>query len=206
MREVDGAERTLITGTVQENVFDYMPVWSPDGKQIAFNRSIDYQASIYVMNADGTAPTMVVSEPGAPNVLGWSPDGGQIVYWVSSDVSVIVRKMDLASGESRAVATLPLSMDGWQISLSPDATRIAYVNNQGVFLYRLDGSEPVLLHSDANLFISPVWSPDSQWILMAYLDGTHDAVPPHVLIQPETCQMLRLDAPLGSSVSSWVGD
>lgn len=206
IRDVDGAESTPISGTEQEEVFSYMPLWSPDGKQIAYNHSVNHQQDIMIVNADGTDPRSILSGQANGTLLGWSPDGRQIIFWLSDDDSVNVWIIDLASGESREVATLPLALDGWQINLSPDATRIAYENKSGIFLYRLDGSDPVLLHSNADLFISPVWSPDSQWIMLAYLDGTNNSIPAHVLLNPNTCQMLRIEAPLGNSVSSWVGE
>ena len=37
--------------------YDGMPVWSPDGQQIAFVSDRDGNQEIYVMNADGTGQT-----------------------------------------------------------------------------------------------------------------------------------------------------
>ena len=192
------------TGPFQENVNNGWSKWSPDGQRIAFDRMTDHQSEIYVVNADGTNLGLLISEPGYPSILGWAPDGQQIIYRaVTSDgEKQSIRVFDIPSGQSREVVTLPLE---GILSLSPDATRMVYLSDRGVFLLALDGSAPVLLRGDANLFFGPVWSPDGQWILMAYLEGTNNATPAHVLLQPDTCQLLRFDTPLGAIVSTWAG-
>jgi TolB protein len=60
--------------------YDYQPVWSPDGSKIAFGRS-DVSATnygLYVMNVDGSAPTLVADKGVQPD---WqaipSPPGPQ---------------------------------------------------------------------------------------------------------------------------------
>jgi serine/threonine protein kinase len=57
------------------------PVWSPDGKQIAFTGTSRGRRDIYVMDAHGTRPPELLLElPEAKNVEQWSPDGKYLVY------------------------------------------------------------------------------------------------------------------------------
>jgi TolB protein len=76
--DADGTgERNLTrTTTAYENV----PVWSPDGKKIAFTRRDvrDTNTSIYAMNADGTGQTRLTDDALAFSRLAWSPEGERI--------------------------------------------------------------------------------------------------------------------------------
>jgi TolB protein len=59
---------------------DYWPVWSPDGKQIAFtsNRSGNYD--LFLMNADGSNVRNLTQHPSQDNYAAWSPDGKRIAF------------------------------------------------------------------------------------------------------------------------------
>jgi Tol biopolymer transport system component len=65
------------------------PVWSPDGKEIAFTlnnpgyyKGIGYiYCGIYVINADGSGmPRKLATGPGCASSPAWSPDGKKIAY------------------------------------------------------------------------------------------------------------------------------
>ena len=57
-----------------------MPAWSPDGTRIAFESDREGEGKIFVMNADGSNPHRVSTQPGADSHPAWSPDGKQIVF------------------------------------------------------------------------------------------------------------------------------
>lgn len=72
---VDGSGRRNLTNRIQ--LVDREPTWSPDGSQIAFRRldrteSVGYD--LWVMDADGTNQTRLVSIPGAQLNPRWLPD------------------------------------------------------------------------------------------------------------------------------------
>ncbi len=59
---------------------EFLPRWSPDGKQIAFLSDRDEQEQVYAMRADGgEAGALTKGKRGVKN-FAWSPDGKQIAY------------------------------------------------------------------------------------------------------------------------------
>ncbi len=58
----------------------FTPVWSPDGKRIAFaSRRID-NTDVYVVNADGSDEKRLTSDAGNDFDPAWSPDGKRIAF------------------------------------------------------------------------------------------------------------------------------
>jgi TolB protein len=62
------------------NAMDVMPVWSPDGKHLAFVSNRDGNEEIYVMNSDGTNPTNLTKNPTCDYAPAWSPSGNYIAF------------------------------------------------------------------------------------------------------------------------------
>jgi dipeptidyl aminopeptidase/acylaminoacyl peptidase len=59
---------------------DFLPRWSPDGKQLAFLSDRDEQQQVYTMRADGgEASALTKGKRGVKN-FDWSPDGRQIAF------------------------------------------------------------------------------------------------------------------------------
>lgn len=79
---------------------DSQPVWSPDGKSVAFvsNRTDEpdknYNTDIWVVAADDPAqektPLQVTKNPGADSSPAWSPDGKSIAYISVTDTDALV--------------------------------------------------------------------------------------------------------------------
>src|SRR5262245_35575198 len=59
---------------------NYLPVFSPDGKQIAFMSGRDGNPEIYVMNVDGTNVRRLTNHPAGDSSPTWSPSGSQIAF------------------------------------------------------------------------------------------------------------------------------
>ena len=70
---VDGSGQRNLT---RDPAHDSDPVWSPDGRKIAFVRNFE----IYVMNADGSGQTNLTRNPAHDFAPAWSPDGQRIVF------------------------------------------------------------------------------------------------------------------------------
>ena len=60
------------------DAFDASPVWSPDGRRIAFTSDRDGRSEVYVMNADGSGVTRLTHNDAVDSSPAWSPDGRRI--------------------------------------------------------------------------------------------------------------------------------
>jgi TolB protein len=77
----DGTQNTRFTQIAPASD----PAWSPDGTKIAFAGNSDNNAEIYVMQADGTAPTPLTINQLDDEDPAWSPDGTKIVFTSNRD-------------------------------------------------------------------------------------------------------------------------
>ena len=56
------------------------PVWSPDGRRIAFLSRRDGGKEVYVMSADGSGQRRLTRDASVPAAPAWSPDGRKIAF------------------------------------------------------------------------------------------------------------------------------
>ena len=59
---------------------NYMPVFSPDGRQIAFMSARDANNEIYVINVDGSNLRRLTNHPADDSTPTWSPGGDRIAF------------------------------------------------------------------------------------------------------------------------------
>ena len=79
---------------------NYLPVFSPDGKQIAFMSGRDGNPEIYVMNADGSGLRRLTNHPAEDSSPTWSPSGSQIAFSSGRTGKPQVYIMNAADGSS----------------------------------------------------------------------------------------------------------
>jgi Tol biopolymer transport system component len=186
----DGSMRTDLTN---EEGFDAMAAYSPDGRRIAFSstRSMPpgFQGSpllfseLYVMDADGSSVQRITFNEGLTDLQGaWSPDGRRIViargpgrtplpsepFVAPTDLWII----DLATGRERQLTNSPATYE-WYPRWSPDGRRIAFAgalvepDNQDVYTIRVDGRSLRRLTSNPGLDWQPHYSPNGRSIAFA---------------------------------------
>ncbi|MGH2636896.1 MAG: TolB family protein, partial [Actinomycetota bacterium] len=150
----DGSGWTELFGRDQERAEH--PVWSPDGDRIAFTVFTAGVPRSYVMEADGSNPTMLREEPGV--ALSWTPDGRRIVVAeVEGDDLLTIRPN--GSDARVLIDALPERLQQPLMDWSPDGEWIvsATVLDGGpVYLLRADGSQTFVI---ALAGIDPAWRP-----------------------------------------------
>ena len=119
------------------------PVWSPDGRMIAFVR-LNTRHGVYVINADGSAVRNLTPKPrGAVYAApAWSPDGRKIAFAGERDGNSEIYLIN-ADGSGQRSLTSDLAYDG-DPSWSPDGRKITFVSNRdgryAVYVMNADGS------------------------------------------------------------------
>jgi Tol biopolymer transport system component len=142
------------------------PLWSPDGRTIAFNvvpqaQRPRHQGSggIYAVNPDGSHRRRLLPAPrrGKSNVLqdlaSWSPDGRHILYSRSPSASSEPQGGTLWEMNANGTGQRRLYRDRFGIGAaiwSPDGQRIVFSANSGGFVTDADGGHRHLLVAQAN--------------------------------------------------------
>lgn len=75
--DVDGGNHYPLTEGSQ---FDYSPIWSPDGKELAYVSSRSGSSQIYIRSMETNETRRISNLPGSPQGLTWSPDGKQLAF------------------------------------------------------------------------------------------------------------------------------
>ncbi len=170
-----GEARRLTTGVGVEQG----PMFSPDGKSIAFTGQYDGNTDVFVVPAEGGVPKRLTWHPDADFALGWTPDGKKILFSSARNSYSRYRELYLAGLDGGLEEKLPLPM-GWEASFSPDGRQIAYVPLSRAFFawkrYRGGQTTPIWIAALANSRIEklprensndfcPMWVGDKVYFL-----------------------------------------
>jgi WD40 repeat protein len=163
----DGKTFTPFTG-VPADARALIP--SPDGKTVAYLRSVGTSIELWAMDRDGANRRAIVSGAYTVETAAWSPDGSRLALgYTTETVSVDIATVN-ADGTGFTDLT-PDPLPGVYIdrspAWSPDGTRLAFSSNRSgttrLWIMNADGSNArqVLPQSFPSNEQKPVWAPDT---------------------------------------------
>src|SRR6266566_95080 len=138
------------------------PIWSPDGKRIAYANFHSGRSEVFVINVVGTGETQLTTNGGFPGA--WSPDGTRIAFANNRDGDDEIYVMNADGGGVTRLTHSPGRDEGDRAGWSPDGTRIVFSSDRDagqlhVFVMNADGSGVTQLTFNDGVFDAvPVWT------------------------------------------------
>ena len=160
-------------------VWDNNPIWSHDGKWIAYQAESP-QFDIMVVSADSGAPRQLTSGPASDTPRNWLPDGSGVIFGRTGDGDDQTLVVPVEGGPVRRLAA---EVKGNQhANLAPDGVKIGYDVHVGggeatVWVQDSAGATPRQLTTEnlENINAAYLWSPDSRYIVyLSRRTGTSD--------------------------------
>jgi len=158
--KVDGTERRQLTFPPLRV---FLPRWSPDGKQIAFNADLPEVArNVYVVSSEGGTPQRILPSEQSQTDVNWSPDGNSLVFGTLFVSNAPIYTFDL---QSKRVSTLAGSNGLFFPRWSPDGKYIAAIATEGPGkLMLFDVATQKWTEAVGSQIGCPTWSQDGKYI------------------------------------------
>lgn len=164
---------------------DEIPVWSPDGRWIAFTN----HGHVHLVPREGGLPKKITDFTTSASSPRFMPDSHGLLITVERNEVDQLLLTDITGSWPRALTTDTLG-DHWEARPSPDGKSIVYILRRFDDLNRLDvvllnletGNAITLYGKPSTRTSSPKWSPDGSWIAFLAQEGERDEV---YLIHPD---------------------
>ncbi len=156
--DFDGSNIKQITKNQSINI---SPVWTPDGRKIAFTSYLKRNPDIYLIDIDGKNLQRFISYQGLNSSPSWSPDGKRIALMMGMEGKSEIFIMDSNNMTPRKIT----KSHGNEASptWSPDGKSIAFVSDRSgspqIYIMSYDGSNVRRLTYEGNYNTQPSWSP-----------------------------------------------
>ena len=194
--------RGTLTRLTTDEAFDGNPLWSPDGRRVAFTSDRNGRLEVFWQAADGSGSAerlLTIDEPVSGIVpYGWSPDGATLLVQASFVETGIDAGMVSIEGPGTWEPLVQTAAHEPAPTISPDGRWLAYTSNETgrfeIYVQRFPELEDRRQISLGGGFRSS-WSADGRELI--YLGGPNGI--------PETVMRVPLDIDEGSPPSLLVG-
>lgn len=169
-----------VTFPPQEWDGDIAPVFSPDGKRLAFIRASDNSVrDIYVMPSGGGEPKQITHDGRIVDSLCWSQDGNYIIFSSDRGGKFALWKVSLRGGEAER---LPFGTeDAFQPSYARTTNRLLYTQSSATWsivsipLHAGGEAKPTPVVSSTAQDSAPSFAPDgARFAFQSWRSGTQE--------------------------------
>lgn len=157
--------------TQSSGAADRRPLWSPDGREIAWFSDKDGESyALYITDQEGTKPPrkIAIGESKLAWDATWSPNGKFIAF---TDNAVRVKILELSSGNITTIDIGGTNLDRGNMGLtwSPDSKWLAYTksapnNFRNIMVWSADSKKSRVLSDPLADAISPVWDLNGRYL------------------------------------------
>jgi tricorn protease len=136
-----------------------LPVFSPDGTEIAFTGTYDGNADVYVIPASGGTPRRLTYHPSPDLVVGWTRDGKRVLFASRRNSAFRYSRLFTVPRDGGFPSEVPLTIAA-EGSYSPDGAQLAYVPLDHAFeiwkRYRGGQTSPVWIAKLSDSSVTPI--------------------------------------------------
>lgn len=163
---------------------DSDPAWSPDGRDVAFLRTVaPSRTALVLVGAVGGGERTVAVLPRVRS-LAWSPDGRWIAYSLASADNEFnpapeggISALSLSTGRTAQLTPADKGHGDAYPAFSPDGRTLAFVRRGDIWMLALSRNltplgEPIRVTLRGAGALNPVWSPDGKSIVFAAERGS----------------------------------
>ena len=165
---------------------DINPVFSPDGKYLAFSSNRHGSYDVFVVPAVGGKPRRLTYDSGHDMVTGWTPDGKNVVFFSTRGTAFPANNdCYTVPAEGGAEKKLPL-FEGKEAHFSPSGTAVAFTRGPGTWYRRgyrgssnddiwvstLDGAKQTRVTTFDGQDSYPMWAADGHKLFYVSENGS----------------------------------
>ncbi len=170
----DFSRATLTAMTTNGSAQD--PVWTPDGKRIAFRQTLSGYRNLYWKPVDGSGDEeRLTTSENLQTAASFAPDGKWLAFWETDPATGTDIWLLPLNGDRKPQVFLKTRFAEYNPQFSPDGQWLAYVSNESgrneIYVRRFpDSGAKWQLSTDGG--DAPVWSPDGQELFYRSADKT----------------------------------
>ncbi len=167
---------------------EYAPVFSPDGRRIAFSSNRHGGYDVFVTSVLGGKPTRLTFDSGADVACGWTPDGREVVF-SSSRSSAFPTNPEMYTVPADGGAERKLDLfEAKDVQFSQVGGKVAFVrgpgawnrrgyrgsSNDDIYLANRDGTNTTRLTTFDGQDGAPMFSPDGKKLYSVTENGSKE--------------------------------